>query len=60
MNRTRVLAFVANDMPVGVSPTGPALVVCQYHQNCAGASTRAIAVDSATTPDAATKIFHDF
>jgi hypothetical protein len=56
---TRVLALVANDMPASMSTTGPAPVVCQYHRTDAGLTTRALAV-SATTPDAAIKVYHDF
>ncbi len=59
MTRTRTLALVTSDMPFGMSTTGPDLVVSHYHQASAGHSTQAIAVVSATTPDAGIKVYHD-
>jgi hypothetical protein len=40
--------------------TGPDLVVSHYHRASAGHSTQAVAVVSATTPDAGIKVYHDF
>jgi hypothetical protein len=60
VTRTRTLALVTSDMPLSMSTTGPDLVVSHYRQAPAGHSTQAVAVVSATTPDAGIKVYHDF